>query len=78
MPAPGYQHPQVADIEEPASCISREKGKMAGEIDLRTLLASMTPELLADAYVFATLALGVAQPEGLEPVMMFREREAPH
>lgn len=48
---------------------------MAGETDLKTLLASMTPELLAGTYVFATLAPGVAQPEGLEPVMIFRERE---
>ncbi|MFC3326498.1 ACT domain-containing protein [Mesorhizobium cantuariense] len=48
---------------------------MAGETDLKTLLASMTPELLAGTYVFATLAPGVAQPEGLEPVMVFRERE---
>ncbi|RUV19173.1 ACT domain-containing protein [Mesorhizobium sp. M7A.F.Ca.MR.245.00.0.0] len=48
---------------------------MTGETDLKTLLASMTPELLAGTYVFATLAPGVAQPEGLEPVMVFRERE---
>lgn len=48
---------------------------MTGETDLRTLLASMTPELLAGTYVFATLAPGVPQPEGLEPVMVFRERE---
>ncbi|RUU11514.1 ACT domain-containing protein [Mesorhizobium sp. M7A.T.Ca.TU.009.01.3.2] len=48
---------------------------MTGETDLKTLLASMTPELLAGTYVFATLASGVAQPEGLEPVMIFRERE---
>jgi len=48
---------------------------MAGETDLKTLLASMTPELLDDTYVFATLAPGVPRPEGLEPVMVFRERE---
>ncbi|KAA3451416.1 ribonuclease H family protein [Mesorhizobium sp. SARCC-RB16n] len=48
---------------------------MTGEIDLRTLLASMTPELLDGTYVFATLAPRVPQPEGLEPVMVFRERE---
>ena len=48
---------------------------MAGETDLKTLLASMTPELLAGTYVFVTLAPGVSQPEGLEPVMVFRERE---
>jgi hypothetical protein len=48
---------------------------MTGETDLKTLLASMTPELQAGTYVFATLPPGVAQPEGLEPVMVFRERE---
>ncbi|MER9299861.1 ACT domain-containing protein [Mesorhizobium sp. M0621] len=48
---------------------------MTGETDLKTLLASMTPELLAGTYVFATLASGVSQPQGLEPVMVFRERE---
>jgi hypothetical protein len=48
---------------------------MAGETDLKTLLASMTPELLAGTYVFVTLAPGVSQPEGLEPIMLFRERE---
>ena len=48
---------------------------MAGETDLKTLLASMTPELLAGTYVFTTLALGTTQPEGLEPVMVFCERE---
>jgi hypothetical protein len=48
---------------------------MTGETDLKTLLASMTPELLDGTYVFVTLAPGVPQPEGLEPMMMFRERE---
>ncbi|TIT63652.1 MAG: ACT domain-containing protein [Mesorhizobium sp.] len=48
---------------------------MTGETDLRTLLASMTPELLDGTYVFATLKPGVPRPEGLEPVMVFRERE---
>jgi hypothetical protein len=48
---------------------------MTGETDLKTLLASMTPELLDGIYVFVTLAPGVSQPEGLEPVMVFRERE---
>ena len=48
---------------------------MAGETDLKTLLASMTPELLAGTYVFVTLPPGVPQQEGLEPVMVFRERE---
>ncbi|WP_027146226.1 ACT domain-containing protein [Mesorhizobium sp. WSM3626] len=48
---------------------------MTGETDLRTLLASMTPKLLDGTYVFATLAPHVPLPEGLEPVMVFRERE---
>ncbi|SDA52239.1 ACT domain-containing protein [Mesorhizobium qingshengii] len=48
---------------------------MTGETDLKTLLASMTPELLAGTYVFVTLPPGVPQPEGVEPVMVFRERE---
>jgi uncharacterized protein len=48
---------------------------MTGETDLKTLLASMTPELLDGICVFATLAPGALPPEGLEPVMVFRERE---
>ncbi|TIW84721.1 MAG: ribonuclease H family protein, partial [Mesorhizobium sp.] len=48
---------------------------MSGETDLKTLLASMTPELLAGIYVFATLAPGIAQPEGVKPAMLFHERE---
>lgn len=48
---------------------------MTGETDLKTLLASMTPELLAGTYVFVTLPPGIPQPEGVEPVMIFRERE---
>ncbi|MBN9219687.1 MAG: ACT domain-containing protein [Mesorhizobium sp.] len=48
---------------------------MAGETDLKTLLASMTPELLAGTYVFATLAPEARQPEGIDAIMVFRERE---
>jgi hypothetical protein len=48
---------------------------MSGETDLKTLLASMTPELLDGTYVFATLAPRISQPKNLEPVMVFRERE---
>lgn len=48
---------------------------MAGETDPKILLASMTPELLAGTYVFTTLEPDRQQPEGIEPVMMFRERE---
>ena len=48
---------------------------MAGETDLKKLLASMTPHLLAGVHVFATLAPGTPMPEDLDPVMQFRERE---
>ena len=48
---------------------------MTGETDLRKLLASMTPQLLPDVHVFATLAQGASLPNGLDPVMSFRERE---
>ena len=48
---------------------------MTGETNLRKLLASMTPHLLADVHVFATLPPGVAAPDGIDPVMRFRERE---
>lgn len=48
---------------------------MAGETDLKKLLASMTPELLPGVHVFVTLPPGVPVPETLEPVMVFRERE---
>jgi hypothetical protein len=48
---------------------------MSGETDLQKLLASMTPQLLAGTYVFATLAPDMPTPSGLNPVMQFRERE---
>jgi len=48
---------------------------MTGETDLQTLLASMTPQLLPGAYVFATLPPGASPPGGLDPVMTFREAE---
>ncbi|TGP21983.1 MULTISPECIES: ACT domain-containing protein [unclassified Mesorhizobium] len=48
---------------------------MIGETNLQRLLASMTPQLLPDVHVFATLAPGVAVPDGLDPMMSFRERE---
>jgi hypothetical protein len=46
---------------------------MSGETDLQKLLASMTPQLLPEIYVFATS--GRTLPDGLEPVMRFSERE---
>ncbi|MER8646604.1 ACT domain-containing protein [Mesorhizobium sp. M0292] len=48
---------------------------MAGEIDLKKLLAAMTPELLPGVHVFATLVPGAPVPETLNPVMLFREKE---
>lgn len=35
----------------------------------------MAPDLRPGVFVFATLAPGVPRPAGIEPVMMFRERE---
>lgn len=48
---------------------------MSGETDLQKLLASMTPQLYPEVYVFATLPPGAALPAGPEPVMRFVERE---
>lgn len=48
---------------------------MSGETDLDRLLAGMDPELRPGVYVFATLAPGVPAPDGLTPVMQFREAE---
>ncbi|TIV53178.1 ACT domain-containing protein [Mesorhizobium sp.] len=48
---------------------------MNGETDLQKLLASMTPWLDPEVYVFVTLPPGAVLPEGEEPVMRFIERE---
>ena len=48
---------------------------MAGETDLKKLLAAMTPELLAGVHVFTTLPPDAPVPNKLHPVMLFRERE---
>ena len=48
---------------------------MSGETDLDRLIASMDPELRPGVYVFVTLAPGTAVPEGLAPLMQFRESE---
>ncbi|MER8994038.1 ACT domain-containing protein [Mesorhizobium sp. M0074] len=48
---------------------------MAGETDLKQLLAAMTPELLAGVHVFTTLPPDAPVPDRLHPVMLFRERE---
>ncbi|MER9579280.1 ACT domain-containing protein [Mesorhizobium sp. M0189] len=48
---------------------------MAGETDLKKLLAAMTPELLAGVHAFTTLPPDAAVPDQLDPVMLFREHE---
>lgn len=48
---------------------------MTGETDLRTLLCSMQPALQPEVLVFATVPLSQDRPEGLDPVMTFREGE---
>ena len=48
---------------------------MPGETNLQKLLGSMSPELAPGAFVFATLPPGAPRPAGLDPVMVFRERE---
>jgi hypothetical protein len=48
---------------------------VSGETDLHKLIGSMSPELLPGVHVFATLPSGAPRPAGLDPVMIFRERE---
>jgi len=48
---------------------------MPGETKLQKLLGSMSPELVAGIFVFATLSSRTQQPAGINPVMVFRERE---
>jgi len=48
---------------------------MTGETDLRTLLGSMQPALQPEVLVFATVPPSQDRPEGLDPVMTFRESE---
>ena len=48
---------------------------MPGETNPQILLGSMAPELLPGLFVFATLPPGTPLPSGLNPVMVFRERE---
>lgn len=48
---------------------------MPGETDLNKLLGSMAPELMPGVFVFATLPPGAPRPAGIDPVMLFRERE---
>ena len=48
---------------------------MAGETDLNTLLASMQPTLQPGVFIFVTMPLAESLPHGIEPLMVFRERE---
>ncbi len=48
---------------------------MAGETDLAALLGSMSPELRDGVHVFVTIPAGAGVPDGLDPVLLFRERE---
>ena len=48
---------------------------MPGETNLQKLLGSMSPELVPGVFVFATLPPGAPMPAGLNPIMIFRERE---
>ncbi|WP_274627009.1 ACT domain-containing protein [Arvimicrobium flavum] len=48
---------------------------MSGEKDLGRLLATMRPALLPGEFVFAILPHGRDIPQGVQPVMSFREAE---
>lgn len=48
---------------------------MPGETDLKMLLGAMSPELTHGVFVFVTLPPGSPRPNGVNPVMIFRERE---
>ncbi len=48
---------------------------MAGETDLKRLLAGMRASLAPETHVFATIPPGASIPTGLDPLMLFRERE---
>lgn len=48
---------------------------MTGETNLQKLLGSMSPELVPGIFVFATVPHGMQKPNGLNPVMTFREHE---
>lgn len=48
---------------------------MTGETELAALLAGMQPVLQPGVVVFATVADEVELPVGVDPVMVFRERE---
>ncbi len=48
---------------------------MSGETSLQLLLGGMRPMLQPGIFVFCTVPAGYELPPGLDPLMMFRERE---
>ena len=48
---------------------------MTGETNLQALVAGMKPQLAPGVFVFVALPPGEDAPEGLDPVMLFQERE---
>jgi hypothetical protein len=48
---------------------------MPGETGLQKLLGAMAPGLQPGVFVFAALPSGAPRPAGIDPVMIFRERE---
>jgi hypothetical protein len=48
---------------------------MSGETSLARLLAGMRPVLQPGVFVFATIADPARRPDGLDPLMVFREPE---
>lgn len=48
---------------------------MTGQTDLDILLSTMQPVLHPGIFVFVTMPLSAALPEGLEPLMTFREKK---
>lgn len=48
---------------------------MGGETELAKLLGAMRPELRPGTFVFVTMALAERPPDGVEPLMIFKEKE---
>jgi hypothetical protein len=48
---------------------------MTGETELGTLIRSMRPELKPGVYIFITIPAAQNPPDGIEPLMAFREPE---
>ena len=49
---------------------------MSGERDLNVLLRTMTPELQDGIFVFCTIPQDSVVPGAIQPLLLFREREA--